>query len=119
MFNPDKCKIMAKVTDYNEIMTEVTTQLSENEWSILDYVDEETAKLIVTNIYTSNDVMKGYGQDIRGWISVISSRYYISVIRADEMGMFKSDVPICGYENLSEDIAQILMIMQAAFDRML
>lgn len=107
-----------KVTDYNEILTEVESQLAQDEWSLLDYVDAETAKIIVANIYMSNDIMKGHGQDIGDTISIISSARYISVIHDGKLGLFKADDLICIYESLTDDISQILMIMQAAFDRM-
>lgn len=108
---------MAKITDYTEITTEIETQLNQGEWSLLDFVGMETAKLIIANIYMSNDIMKGYGQDIGDTLSIISSPRNISVIHDGVCGRFKSDDSLCIYESLTDDVSQILMIMQAAFDR--
>lgn len=109
---------MAKVTDYNIILDEVANQLHQLDWSITDYVGEETAKIVVANIYYTNDIIKGYGQDLRAHLSVISSQRVISVIHDGQMGMYKDDQNLCLYENLSDDIYEILLVMQTAFDRM-
>ena len=80
---------MSKVTDYSEILTQVTTQLSDQEWSITDFMPEDNAAIVVANIYLMNDLCAGFGQDIDNSVSVISSRQRISVIYGGRCGMFK------------------------------
>lgn len=109
---------MSKVTDYSEILSEVTTQLSDQEWSITDFMPEDNAAIVVTNIYLMNDLCAGFGQDIDNSVSVISARQRISVIYGGRCGMFKHHENLCLYESLSDDISVILMVLQAAFDRM-
>lgn len=109
---------MSKVTDYNEILSEVTTQLSDQEWSITDFMPEDNAAIVVANIYLMNDLCVGFGQDIDNSVSVISARQRISVIYGGRCGMFKHHENLCLYESLSDDISVILMVLQAAFDRM-
>ena len=109
---------MSKVTDYSEILSEVTTQLSDQEWSIFDFMPEDNAAIVVANIYLMNDLCAGFGQDINNSVSVISSRQRISVIYGGRCGMFKHHENLCLYESLSDDISVILMVLQAAFDRM-
>lgn len=109
---------MAKVTDYNEIMNEVETQISQTDHSLTDYVGMETAKMIVANIYMANDTMKGFGQDIKAQLSVIASEKAIAVVHDGQMGCFRGKEPLCIYESLTDDISEILIVMQAAFDRM-
>lgn len=110
---------MSKVTDYNEILTEVNTQMASQEWTITDYMTEDHAVIVVANIYLMNDLCKGFGQDIDNSVSVISSRQRISVIYGGQCGMFKYDEELCIYESLQDDISVILMVLQAAFDRMI
>ena len=109
---------MSKVTNYNEIIAEVTTQLAEQEWTITEYMTQDNAAIVVANIYMMNDLCVGFGQDIDNSVSVISSRQRISVIYGGRCGMFKHHENLCFYESLSDDISVILMVMQAAFDRM-
>lgn len=109
---------MSKVTDYNEILTEVKNQLAGQEWTITDYMTEDNAAIVVANIYLMNDLCKGFGQDIDNSVSVISSRQRISVIYGGRCGMFKHNEELCLYESLQDDVSVILMVLQAAFDRM-
>ena len=109
---------MSKITDYNEILTEVTKQLTENEWSILDFMTQDNAAIVVANIYLMHDLCRGFGQDIDNSVSVISSKLRISVIYGGKCGMYKHYENLCFFESLSDDISTILMVLQAAFERM-
>ena len=109
---------MSKVTDYSEILAEVTTQLAGQEWSITDYMTQDNAGIVVANIYLMNDLCSGFGQDIDNSVSVISSKLRISVIYGGKCGMYKHYENLCFFESLSDDISTILMVLQAAFDRM-
>ena len=91
---------MSKITDYSQILLEVHTQLTDQEWTITDYMPEDNAAIVVANIYLMNDLCAGFGQDIDNSVSVISHEN------------------LCLYESLSDDVSVILMVLQAAFDRM-
>lgn len=99
-----------------------------------DYLDieiafgPECAALMITNVYMMNDLTTGFGQDVRveGMYdakgkplkaSLISSTDLISVILPEGGSHYRADLPLCGYENLSEDITNICMITQAVIDR--
>lgn len=108
-----------KVLDLNEVINEVYSQLDETEWSLTDWVGRTLAATTVTNIYVTNDVCRGFGQDYKELeVSIISSPYRISLIMFDGATMVKSDETICGYESLKEDIHSILVNIQACFDRL-
>ena len=109
---------MSKVTDYSEILAEVTTQLAGQEWSITDYMTQDNAAIVVANIYLMNNLCSGFGQDIDNSVSVISSKLRISVIYGGKCGMYKHYENLCFFESLSDDISTILMVLQAAFERM-
>ena len=117
-----------KITDYSVIQNEIKNQLLDQDWSISNYLGETAIVIAVSNIYTTNDLMSGFGQYYSNMvsapcigeyekISIISSRDRISIILDSRMSYYKSDVPICGYESLEEDIAYIFMIIQLVLDR--
>lgn len=117
-----------KIQDYSVIQNAIQNELLEQDWTIEEYLNESAILLAVANIYTTNDLVSGFGQDFRKIdgaggesieekISIISNRERISIIVDSRMSYYKSDVPICGYESLEEDIAYIFMIIQLVFDR--
>ena len=117
-----------KIQDYSVIQNAIQNELLEQDWTIKEYLNEAAILLAVANIYTTNDLVSGFGQDFRKTdgdggesieekISIISNRERISIIVDSRMSYYKSDVPICGYENIEEDIAYIFMIIQLVFDR--
>ena len=117
-----------KITDYSVIQNEIQNQLHDQDWSIEDYLNEDAILLAVANIYTTNDLVSGFGQDFNRTvgaadeevyqkISIISNKERISIILDSRMSYYKSDVPICGYESLEEDIAYIFMVIQLVLDR--
>ena len=88
----------------------------------------ECAPLMITNVYMMNNLTTGFGQDVKveGMYdekgkplkaSLISSTDLISVILPEGASHYRADLPLCGYENLSEDITNICMITQAVLDR--
>lgn len=117
-----------KISDYSVIQNAIRNELLSQEWSLSGYLNEAAILLAVANIYTTNDLVSGFGQDFRCTvggadeeisqkISIITNRERISIILDSRMSYYKSDVPICGYENLDEDIAYIFMIIQLVLDR--
>lgn len=107
-----------KVTDLNAIKAEVEAQLSDDEWKILEYLTFGQSTLVVLNIYNTNDFVKGFGQDIEESISIISNNRKISAIHGSHASYWKTDIDICGYKDLKEDIKSILIVLDAAINRM-
>ena len=108
-----------KVNDYNAVRTEAQEQLDADEWAILNYVSNEVAAIMVANIYTMADLVSGFGQDIPRTISVISNNSRISVIADGAASYYKHDGAICEYNDLEADIHEILIVMEAAIQRMI
>lgn len=119
-----------KITDYSVIQQEIEQQLLEQDFTIEDYLSETAIIIAVANIYTTGDLITGFSQDFKydvnpivqeqyKRLSIISTNVRISIILDDGFSYYKSDVPICGYENLTEDIGVILMIIQTVLDRIL
>lgn len=119
-----------KITDYSVIQQEIEQQLLEQDFTIEEYLSETAIVIAVANIYTTGDLITGFSQDFKydvspivpeqyKRLSIISTNVRISIILDGEMSYYKSDVPICGYENLTEDIGVILMDIQTVLDRIL
>lgn len=119
-----------KETDYSVIQSEIEQQLIEQDFTLEEYLDETAIVIAVANIYTTGDLITGFSQDFKydvnpivpeqfKRLSIISTNVRISIILDGEMSYYKSDVPICGYKNLTEDIGVILMDIQTVLDRIL
>ena len=107
-----------KELDSKIVLAEIESQMQETGYDIENILGLSVAKIVVLGIYMTNDLTSGYGQDFRDLgFSIISSPHRVSVIYDDCMSMYKDSLPLCGYDNLSEDIASILNAIQAALDR--
>ena len=107
-----------KELDSKIVLAEIESQMQETGYDIENILGLSIAKIVVLGIYMTNDLTSGYGQDFRDLgFSVISSQRGVSVICDGSMGMYKDSFPMCGYENLSVDIATILNTIQAAIEK--
>lgn len=107
-----------KESDVAKVVAEVTTQIEQTEWSVLQYLTKQQATLAVSCIYMMGDYTKGYGQDFISDLSIISSPKRISVIHGRYSSFYDNGDAICWYDDLAMDINQILICLQAAIERM-
>jgi len=119
---------MSKITNLQEVAEMVATLLDETEYDIVEQIGREWTIKAVTGIYITNDYMSGYGQDFIipvGYtspyepykVSLISYRRGVSVIIDRKASRYQDYFPLCAYEDLHDDIYQILISIQAAIDR--
>lgn len=117
-----------KESDYNVIANMAGMLLDENEYTLTTFLGRERAIFCVMAIYTTNDICKGYGQDftlsdgvyltaMANKVSVISFENGVSVIVDSKSSRYQDRFPMCGYESLHDDLYQIIIDIQAAFDR--
>lgn len=117
-----------KEQDLNVVLQTAQTTIENDYSGIAVAFGVECAPLMIANVYMMNDLTTGFGQDVRvaGMYdekgkplkaSLISSTDLISVILPEGASHYRADLPLCGYENLSEDITNICMITQAVLDR--
>jgi hypothetical protein len=120
---------MAKVTDLSAIQQAISDMIDEKCPDLVAYVGREPAIFCVLAIYQNNNLCNGYGQDFRvpilssvvtkeQKISVISFKTGVSVIVDSASSRYQDRFAMCGYESLDEDLTQICICIQAAFDRM-
>ena len=120
---------MAKVTDLSAIQQAVSDMIDEKCPDLVAYVGREAAIFCVLAIYQTNNICSGYGQDFvpdasrmmlcgHKKVSVISFETGVSVIVDSASSRYQDRFAMCGYESLDEDLTQICICIQAAFDRM-
>ncbi len=120
---------MAKVTDLSVVQQAISDMIDEKCPDLVAYIGRESAIFCVLAIYQVNDICSGYGQDftpnayrmmISGYkkVSVISFENGVSVIVDSASSRYQDRFAMCGYEDLDEDLTQICICIQAAFDRM-
>lgn len=118
-----------KETDYNVIANMAAMVLDENEYDLTAILGRESASFCLMVIYTTNNICKGHGQDFyvnRVWndntyvdkLSIISFENGVSVIVDSHKSSYQDNFPMCGYESLHDDLYQIAICIQAAFDRL-
>lgn len=121
---------MAKVTDLSVIQQAISDMIDEKCPDLVEYIGRDAAIFCVLAIYQVNDICSGYGQDFihrSGYrklrypdkVSVISFATGVSVIVDSASSRYQDRFAMCGYEDLDEDLTQICICIQAAFDRML
>ena len=120
---------MAKVTDLSAIQQAIADMINEKCPDLVEYVGREAAIFCVLAIYQTNNLCRGYGQDFTNKtirvmssghekVSVISFETGVSVIVDSASSRYQDRFAMCGYESLDEDLTQICICIQAAFDRM-
>lgn len=110
---------MSKVTDLNEIRAHALDVIENVGCSLDEYIEQDEVADCITMIYVNNDRQSGLGQDYNQGISVIASRTRISIIGDGAMSFYKNQGQICQYNDLDEDLTQIVVVLNAAIDRWL
>ena len=108
---------MAKETNYAVVQAEIERQLNEQPIPFESIVGREIAVLCILNIYMTSDLCRGFGQDFNQKISVISSPQRISVIFDGQASFYKDDTNICLYNDLSDDVGEIILVLDTAYER--
>lgn len=117
-----------KVTDLTIVQQAIADMINIYCPDLVDFVGRDAAIFCVLAIYQVNDICSGYGQDFYtlvpfqtnghpSKVSVISFENGVSVIIESESSRYQDRFPMCGYEDLYEDLTQICICIQAAIDR--
>ena len=106
-----------KVTNYNVVLAAATKALYLHTFHILDYLTMDEATQCMTMIYLNSDLMDTIMMCFTGNISVIASPYRIAILYLKHQAFYKGDTPICLYEDLSDDMENIALRMDAALER--
>lgn len=118
-----------KSSTYSDIMVIIEEQLDNVAEELRELMGDDNLKAAILNIYMCSDLVYAFGQDYVmqdfsldtgqiGRISLISTRYSISLIIGNVSSNFKYDMQICLYVDIEDDIATIILVLNAAFDRL-
>ena len=87
--------------------------------AIIDYMPSQMLTYVVMNIYLNNDTSKAVTNHVNKSMTIIASEMRVSVIWDDHSTNYRIRVPLCLYENLSNDIVNILSCIDICIDRLL
>lgn len=107
-----------KVTDYNVVYTAAADEIADNGSKLTDYVDVDTAALVLMNMYNMADTLSDFGQNFDGKISVISNNRRISVIANGVASGYKHTEFMCYYDDIEVDMNVLNMCLDFAIQRM-
>ena len=119
---------MAKISDWNQVRDAVADALLERGSGLVELIGATNTIAAVTCIYMNNDQCRGYGQDfelvddtdfpgVLTKVSVISAPERLSIITDVGMSYYKDNIPLVGYEDLSEDVEHLLIVIDTVLDR--
>ena len=119
---------MAKINDWNQVRDAVANALLERGSGLVELIGATNTIAAVTCIYMNNDQCRGYGQDfelvddtdfpgVLTKVSVISAPERLSIITDVGMSYYKDNIPLVGYEDLSEDVEHLLIVIDTVLDR--
>lgn len=87
--------------------------------TIIDYMSPQMLIYVVMNIYLNNDTSKSVTNHVNNSMTIIASEMRVSVIWDDHSTNYRIRVPLCLYENLNDDITNILSCIDICIDRLL
>ena len=117
-----------KVTDFETVRGACADEIMENGCDLVEFIGAQNTILAMFNIYMTNDITSGFGQDYKvtenaimegdeTHVSVISSPTRISIIIDGNMSYYKQAEGLCGYDDLHDDIYNIRMVIDAVIAR--
>ena len=108
-----------KIENLTELYDTIQDVIDSNHPTIIDYMSPQMLTYVVMNIYLNNDTSKAVTNHVNNSITIIASPVRVSVICDDHSTNFRCRVPLCLYENLSDDIGNILSCIDICIDRLL
>ena len=87
--------------------------------AIIDYMPSQMLTYVIMNIYLNNDTSKAVTNHVNNSMTIIASEMRVSVIWDGHSTNYRCRVPLCLYENLSNDIVNILSCIDICIDRLL
>lgn len=110
-------------TDLGQLQTAIELKLDSQTWYLQSYIDDERIINVVAAIYLNNDVAIEVTTRIEPLTIIATTKRISVIIDADQQTMkkstyYKSQWAICKYENMSEDVQNILNIIDVCLLRL-
>ena len=108
-----------KIEDLTELYDTIQDVIDSTIPTIFEYLSSQMLIYVVMNIYLNNDTSKAVTNHVNNSMTIIASEMRVSVIWDDHSTNYRCRVPLCLYENLDDDISNILSCIDICIDRLL
>lgn len=108
-----------KIEDLTELYDTIQDVIDSTIPTIFEYLSSQMLIYVVMNIYLNNDTSKAVTNHVNNSMTIIASEKSVSVIWDGHSTNYRIRVPLCLYENLSNDIVNILSCIDICIDRLL
>lgn len=108
-----------KIEDLTELYDTIQDVIDSTIPTIYEYLSSQMLIYVVMNIYLNNDTSKAVTNHVNNSMTIIASEKSVSVIWDGHSTNYRIRVPLCLYENLSNDIVNILSCIDICIDRLL
>lgn len=108
-----------KIEDLTELYDTIQLVIDSTHPTIIDYMTPQMLIYVVMNIYLNNDTSKAVTNHVNKSMTIIASEMRVSVIWYEQSTNYRIRVPLCLYENLLDDIVNILSCIEICIERLL
>lgn len=108
-----------KIENLTELYDITQMVIDSTQPTIIDYMSPQMLTYVIMNIYLNNDTSKAVTNHVNNSMTIIASEKRVSVIWYKQSTNFRIRIPLCLYENLSDDIINILSCIDICIDRLL
>lgn len=108
-----------KIENLTELYDTIQWIIGNTQPTIIDYMSPQMLTYVIMNIYLNNDTSKAVTNHVNNSMTIIVSEMRVSVIWYKQSTNYRIRVPLCLYENLSDDIINILSCIDICIDRLL
>lgn len=108
-----------KIENLTELYDTIQWIIGNTQPTIIDYMSPQMLTYVIMNIYLNNDTSKAVTNHVNNSMTIIASEKRVSVIWYEKSTNYRIRVPLCLYENLVEDIGNILSCIDICIDRLL
>lgn len=108
-----------KIENLTELYDTIQLVIDSTQPTIIDYMTPQMLIYVIMNIYLNNDTSKSVTNHVNNSMTIIASEKRVSVIWDGHSTNYRICVPLCLYENLSDDIGNILSCIDICIDRLL
>ena len=108
-----------KIEDLTKLYDTIQLVIDSTQPTIIDYMTTQMLTYVIMNIYLNNDSSKAVTNHVNNSMTIIASECRVSVIWYEQSTNFRIRVPLCLYEDLVDDISNILSCIDICIDRLL
>lgn len=108
-----------KIEDLTELYDTIQDVIDSTIPTIFEYLPSQMLIYVIMNIYLNNDTSKAVTNHVNNSMTIIASEKSVSVIWDGHSTNYRIRVPLCLYENLVDDITNILSCIDMCVNRLI